>query len=133
MVRNGYHPQRDIQTGVGDVSVKIPKVRSKDSAISACFHSSLIPPYLRKTKTMEEMIPWLYLKGISTGDMSDALSALLGDDAKGLSAGTVSRLKTQWQQDYQNFQTQTIMPTSGLMASTAMSEAQITTNSVHWL
>src|SRR4029077_15973441 len=64
------------------------------------FSSAILPPYLRKTKSIEELIPWLYLKGVSTGDFSEALAALLGPDAKGLSANTVTRLKAVWQQEY---------------------------------
>ena len=90
MVRNGYLPEREIQTGIGPVSVHAPRVRDRSGTIR--FTSSILPPYLRRTKTIEELLPWLYLKGISTGDFHEALSALLGQDAPGLSAGTVSRL-----------------------------------------
>ena len=65
------------------------------------FNTAILPPYLRKTKSIEELIPWLYLKGVSTGDFSEALAALLGPDAKGLSATTVTRLKAVWEQEYQ--------------------------------
>ncbi|MBW2557777.1 MAG: transposase [Deltaproteobacteria bacterium] len=68
------------------------------------FSSSILPPYLRKTKSMEELIPWLYLKGISTGDFSEALAALVGKDAPGLSASTISRLKSGWQDDLEAWQ-----------------------------
>ena len=98
VVRNGYLPQRTIQTGLGEVEVKIPKVRDK-SQQGIKFHSLLIPPYLKKTKSIEELLPVLYLKGISTGDFTEALQALLGKDAKGLSQGTISRLKQQWQEE----------------------------------
>ena len=64
--------------------------------------SAILPPYLRKTKSIEELIPWLYLKGISTGDFSEALAAILGPDAKGLSATTVTRLKGIWEEEYKN-------------------------------
>ena len=94
LVRNGYLPERTIQTGIGDVPVKAPRVR--DRAGELRFSSSILPPYLRRTKTIEELLPWLYLKGISTGDFSEALAALLGRDAPGLSAGTISRLKAVW-------------------------------------
>ncbi|MBT7444453.1 MAG: IS256 family transposase [Methylococcales bacterium] len=99
VVRNGYQPERSVQTGLGDISVKIPKVRDR-SKQGVKFNSKLIPPYLRRTKNLEEFIPWLYLKGISTGDMQPALETLLGEGAKGLSAGTVSRLKQSWENDY---------------------------------
>ena len=67
------------------------------------FHSALVPPYVRKTKSLEAAIPWLYLKGISSGEMDAALKVLLGVDAKGLSASTVSRLKQLWAEKYRNW------------------------------
>lgn len=98
LVRNGHLPERTIQTGIGDVAVKAPRVR--DRAGELRFSSSILPPYLRRTKTLEEVLPWLYLKGISTGGFSEALAALLGRDAPGLSAGTISRLKAVWQDEH---------------------------------
>lgn len=98
VVRNGYLPSRTIQTGIGNVPVKAPRVR--DRAGEVRFTSSILPPYLRRTKTIEELLPWLYLKGISTGEFSEALAALLGREAPGLSAGTVSRLKAVWQHEH---------------------------------
>jgi transposase-like protein len=105
IVRNGYLPAREIQTGIGAVKVKVPKVRDR-SGSGICFHSNLLPPYLRRTKSMEELLPWLYLKGLSTGDFQEALAALLGKDAKGLSAGTISRLKDGWRADLAKWQQQ---------------------------
>jgi putative transposase len=99
VVRNGYLPEREIVTGVGNVAVKIPKVRDRSGG-KIKFNSSLVPPYVRKAKRVESALPWLYLRGISTGDMQSALSVLLGDDAKGLSPAVVSRLKAQWAEDY---------------------------------
>ena len=99
VVRNGHLPERTIQTGLGDIPVKVPKVRDR-SGQGIKFNSALVPPYLKRTKAIEEFIPWLYLRGISTGQMQPALESLLGEDAKGLSANTVSRLKQQWEQDY---------------------------------
>ena len=106
IVRNGYLPEREIQSGVGAVKVKAPRVRDRHTNPSEKIHfnSSILPPYLRKTKSVEELIPWLYLKGISTGDFSDALAALVGTDAPGFSAATVSRLKSNWQQDLDQWQ-----------------------------
>ncbi len=99
VVRNGYHPEREIQTGVGPVTVQIPKVRSRTGeAVTFC--SALVPPYVRKTKTLEAALPWLYLKGISTGEMEDALKVLIGPNAKGLSPSVVSRLKQVWAKEY---------------------------------
>lgn len=99
VVRNGYHPERAVQTGIGPVKVKIPKVRAKTGA-PVTFRSALVPPYVRKTQTLEAAIPWLYLKGISTGEMGPALKALLGPKATGFSAKTVARLKAQWTAEY---------------------------------
>jgi putative transposase len=98
VVRNGYLPERTIQTGIGEVPVKAPRVRDRLGELR--FSSSILPPYLRRTKTIEELLPWLYLKGISTGGFSEALAALLGRDAPGLSAGTISRLKAVWQDEH---------------------------------
>ena len=99
VVRNGHLPQREIQTSIGPVTVKIPKMRSRDGSPVA-FHSALVPPYVRKSASLEAALPWLYLKGLSTGEMGPALEALVGPDAKGLSPGTVSRLKRKWTQEH---------------------------------
>lgn len=102
VVRNGSLPERTILTGVGPIEVRQPRVRDRRPATEReKFSSMILPPYLRKTKSIEELIPWLYLKGISTSDFSEALAALLGPDAKGLSANTVTRLKAVWQDEYQ--------------------------------
>jgi putative transposase len=107
VVRNGYLPEREIQTGIGQVPVKAPRIRdrqphSPEGRIG--FSSAILPPYLRRTKSIETLLPWLYLKGVSTGDFTDALEALLGKDAPGLSAATISRLKTVWQDEYKQWQ-----------------------------
>jgi len=99
LVKNGYLPERTIQTGLGDIPVKVPKVRDR-SGQGIKFNSTLIPPYLKRAKSIEELLPWLYLKGVSTGNFQEALESLLGADASGLSAGTVSRLKSQWEDEY---------------------------------
>ena len=103
VVRNGYLPERQIQTGVGAVEVKAPRVRDK-SGSGIRFTSKILPPYLRRTRSIEELLPWLYVKGISTGDFSEALAALLGPDAPGLSASTISRLKEVWAGELQEWQ-----------------------------
>ena len=95
VVRNGYLPERTIQTGIGDVEIKVPKVRDRSSS-GICFNSSLLPPYLKRSSSIEELLPWLYLRGISTGDYQEVLGGLLGDKAKGFSANTISRLKQHW-------------------------------------
>lgn len=99
VVRNGYLPEREIQTSIGPVSVKIPKIRSKTGE-PVTFRSALVPPYVRKTKSLEAALPWLYLKGVSTGEMEEALKVLVGPDAQGLSASTVARLKQTWSDEY---------------------------------
>lgn len=107
VVRNGYLPEREIQTGIGPVPVKVPRARDRQPDYESepiQFKSSLLPPYLRKTRSMEELIPWLYLKGVSTSDFTEALAALVGKDAPGLSAPTISRLKSIWQEDLEQWQ-----------------------------
>jgi len=99
VVRNGYQPERQIQTGIGPVTVKIPKVRGKDGA-PVTFRSALVPPYVRKTASLKAALPWLYLKGVSTGEMANALDVLVGPEARGLSASTIARLKQAWAEDY---------------------------------
>lgn len=104
VVRNGHLPQRTLLTGVGQVEVRQPRVLDRRPAKRAePFSSQILPPYLRKTKSLEELIPWLYLKGISTGDFSEALAALVGPQAKGLSASTITRLKDVWQGEFQEW------------------------------
>lgn len=101
VVRNGYLPERTILTGVGPVEVRQPRVRDRRLAEQReAFTSAILPPYLRKTRSLEDLIPWLYLKGVSTGDFTEALKALLGPDAPGLSATTVTRLKAAWEAEY---------------------------------
>jgi transposase-like protein len=102
VIRNGFLPERTIQTGLGDIDVQVPKIRDK-SKQGIKFNSLLIPPYLKRTESIEELLPVLYLKGISTGDFSEALKSLLGANAKGLSAGTISRLKQQWQEEHKSW------------------------------
>lgn len=99
VVRNGYLPEREVLTGLGAVPVRVPKVRDRSGG-GVKFNSALVPPYVRKAKRVEAALPWLYLRGISTGDMQEALSVLLGEEAKGLSPAVVSRLKAQWSEDY---------------------------------
>jgi len=100
VIRNGYLPEREILTGIGSIPVKVPKVRDK-SGQGIKFNSILLPPYIRKSKSIEEVLPWLYLKGISTGDFQEALQTLLGINAQGLSAATISRCKRVWEQEHE--------------------------------
>jgi putative transposase len=101
VVRNGHLPERTIQTGIGPIEVKQPRVRDRRPADEReSFTSAILPPYLRKTRSLEGLIPWLYLKGVSTGDFAEALQAILGPDAPGLSAATVTRLKAAWEAEH---------------------------------
>ena len=104
LVRHGHLPEREVQTGIGAVPVKVPRVRDRAPESGRLkFTSTILPPYLRRAKSIEELLPWLDLKGISTGDFSDALAAILGPDAPGLSASTVTRLKADWWDDYERW------------------------------
>lgn len=103
VVRNGYLPERPIQTGIGDIAVQIPKVRDR-AGQGRKFTSSLIPPFLRRSASINELLPALYLKGVSTGDFGEALEALLGKEAAGLSSSTISRLKQVWESEYAAWQ-----------------------------
>jgi len=106
VVRNGYLPAREIQTGIGQVAVRQPRVHDKrvdEQGQHQRFTSQILPPYLRRTKSLDELIPWLYLRGISTGDFTEALEALLGPQAKGLSATNIVRLKESWQQEWKSW------------------------------
>ena len=102
VVRNGHLPKRTIQTGVGDVDVQVPKVRDR-SGSGIRFNSQLLPPYLKRARSLDELIPWLYLRGVSSGDFQEALNALVGEQAKGLSANTVTRLKAQWLKEHEEW------------------------------
>jgi putative transposase len=103
VVRNGYKPSRKIVTGAGALEVQQPRVRdnSPSQEERVQFSSAILPPYLRRSKAIEEFIPWLYLRGISTGDFSEALRPLLGEQVKGLSPNVIVRLKEQWTTEYE--------------------------------
>ncbi len=106
VVRHGYLPEREVQTGIGPVAVRRPRVRDRQPEGAGGrirFTSSILPPYLRRARSVEELLPWLYLKGISTGDFAEALAALLGPDAPGLSPTTITRLKTAWADEYERW------------------------------
>ena len=132
IIRNGYNPEREIQTGIGQIKVKVPRSRDRqpDGELTR-FTSSILPPYLRRTRSIEELLPWLYLKGISTGDFSDTLEALLGKDAPGLSENTISRLKVKWKADMDQWKKQTLVGkqyvyfwADGLYCNVRMAEKQ---------
>jgi putative transposase len=98
VVRNGYHQKRTLVTGIGPLSVQPPRVRDKAGTIR--FSSSILPTYMRRLPSIDNLIPVLYLKGISTSDFPEALRAILGDQAAGLSATNIVRLKQVWEQEY---------------------------------
>lgn len=105
VVRNGYLPGRSIMTGAGLLEIEQPRVRDKSPRADerAVFTSAILPPYLRKSRSIEELIPWLYLKGVSTGDYAEALQALLGVDPKGFSPNVIVRLQEKWGQEYEDW------------------------------
>jgi putative transposase len=102
LVRNGHAPARSIQTGIGSIEVRRPRVRDRGDGGSGPirFSSAILPPYLRRTRNIEELLPWLDLKGVSTGQFAEALAVLLGPGAPGLSATTVRRLTEAWQEEH---------------------------------
>jgi len=102
LVRHGFLPKREIMTGIGPVAVRCPRVRDRVGLGSQRirFSSAILPPYARRSKNLEVLLPILYLKGISTGQFEEALVALLGKDAGGLSASTIARLKEAWSEEH---------------------------------
>jgi len=104
VVRNGHLPERTLTTQVGPIKVRQPRIRDRRRKEEAeTFTSKILPPYLRKSRAIEELIPWLYLKGLSTGDFNEALQALVGANAAGLSASTITRMIESWQEDYRQW------------------------------
>jgi len=105
LVRHGHMPERTIQTGIGPVAVRQPRVRDRGaSGVERIrFTSAIVPPYARRTKSLDVLLPALYLRGISTGDMQEALTALLGKDAPNLSPAVLARLKAGWQEEYERW------------------------------
>jgi putative transposase len=102
VVRNGYLPAREVLTSVGSVPVQVPKVRDRSGA-GVKFNSALVPPYVRRSARVSAALPWLYLKGISSGDLGEALEVLVGEQAQGLSPAALGRLKAQWSEEYQGW------------------------------
>ena len=107
VVRHGHLPEREVMTGIGPVAVRQPRVRDREAAADdperIHFTPAILPPYARRSKSLEMLIPILYLKGISTGDFEEALAALLGKDASGLSASTIARLKEVWVDEHKRW------------------------------
>lgn len=105
VARNGYLPERELQTGLGPIRVKIPKVRAKCGA-PVTFQSALVQPYVRKKATLEAALPWLYFKGVSSGEIASALHVLVGPQVQGLSASTVGCLRqVRGEQRWQSIRT----------------------------
>lgn len=108
VVRHGHLPEREVMTGIGPVAVRQPRIRDREAAAGdpgrIRFSPSILPPYIRRSKSIETLLPVLYLKGISTGDFSEALAALLGKDAAGLSASAIGRLKDGWLDEHAGWQ-----------------------------
>src|ERR671910_1434696 len=105
LVRNGHAPERRIQTRVGPREIRPPQLRDRGAAGAEPirFTSAILPAYLRRARNIEEVLPWLYLKGVSTGQFEDALAVLLGPDAPGLSAATIRRLAEAWQAEHERW------------------------------
>jgi transposase-like protein len=107
VVRHGHLPEREVMTGIGPVAVRQPRVRDREAGADdperIHFTPAILPPYARRSKSLEMLIPILYLKGISTGDFEEALAALLGKDASGLSASTIARLKDVWVDEHKRW------------------------------
>jgi putative transposase len=107
VVRHGHGPERTIQTGIGALEVRRPKVRDRAQGPSEAkvrFTSSILPRWARRSRSLDALLPALYLRGVSTGDFREALAALLGPDAPNLSPGAITRLTAGWQQDYGRWQ-----------------------------
>jgi len=112
VVRHGHLPEREVMTGIGPVDVRQPRVRDREADATdpdrIRFSPSILPPYMRRSKSIETLLPILYLKGISTGDFSEALAALLGKDAAGLSASAIGRLKDGWFDEHATWQKRSV-------------------------
>lgn len=104
VVRNGHLPKRQGQTGIGSIEVEVPRVRDRggdEDAAAVRFSSRIVPPYLRRSQSIDDFLPWLYLKGVSSGDFAETLQALVGRDASGLSSTTIGRLKQRWESEHE--------------------------------
>ena len=125
VVRNGHARERTLVSGAGQLKIQAPRVddrRVDERGQRFRFTSQILPPYLRRTKSVEELIPWLYLKGISTGDFSEALEALLGPDAPGLSATTVVRLKDVWRREYEAWSKRDLSDQDGIYSNVRLDD-----------
>ena len=125
VVRHGHLPEREIMTGIGPVAAQQPRVRDREAATEGAspvkFRPTILPPYARRSKSLEVLIPVLYLRGISTGDFEEALAALLGKDAPNLSASTIARLKDAGARNTGNGTRVTCQP--GAMSMSGLTES----------
>ena len=107
VVRHGHGPERKVQTGIGALEVRRPKVRDRAADVESDervrFRSHILPRWARRSRSLDALLPVLYLRGVSTGDFQEALSALLGSDAPNLSPGVISRLTAEWEQEYERW------------------------------
>ena len=112
VIRNGYQPERSIQTTIGAITFQRPRVRDKGGDVDdrVAFESKLIPKHLRRSVTLDVLLPLMYLKGISTGDFQAVLSPVLGEGAKGLSPGVISALKSEWLSEYEEWKVRALGP-----------------------
>ena len=112
VVRHGYDPVRAIQTGIGPIDVQKPKARDRGTAVGERirFTSNILPKWARRTKSLDALLPILYLRGISAGDFQEALAALLGKDAPNLSPAVIARLKSDWEDEYRQWQKRDLSP-----------------------
>ena len=107
VVRHGHDPARPIQTGLGPVEVSKPKARNRGAATAEeriRYASAILPKWARRTKSLDVLLPALYLRGVSTGDFQEVLAALLCKDAPNLSPSVIGRLKSDWEDDYRRWQ-----------------------------
>ena len=128
LVRHGFLSEREMMTGIGKVQAQVPRVRDRGADPETGrirFRSSIVPPYLGKAKSVEERLPWLYLKGISTGDFGEALAALPGLDAEGLSATTVTRLKASWREDFDAWRKRDLSGATSVSGPTASVSSRV--------
>jgi putative transposase len=118
VVRHGHLPEREIMTGIGPVAVRQPRVRDREATEGARirYSPSILPRYARRSQSLEVLIPILYLKGISTGDFEEALAALVGKGAPGLSASTIARLREVWTEEHARWQKRICQPSATSIA-----------------
>jgi transposase-like protein len=131
VVRNGHLPEREVVTAIGPVTVKVPKVRDR-SGSGIRFNSAIVPLYVRKSARMSAALPWLYLRGISTGDMSEAMGIMLGGQVSGMSPNVVNRLTVQWVDEHEQRNGRDVSSADGPTAFTPVCAAMTPMASACW-